>query len=130
MLRNTGIGPLRIRSFRMTYEGQAIGNATDLITRCCKEDSAAISRMPIITSYIGGRVVPAGEGFDFISVRFDSAFAPAFRDLQRALSKVEVRYCYCSVLDDCWIRESEHADADPLPVASCSEEHRARQFTL
>src|SRR3954465_1312868 len=32
MLRNTGIGPLRIRSFRVTYEGQAISNGTDLIT--------------------------------------------------------------------------------------------------
>jgi hypothetical protein len=129
-LRNTGIGPLRIRSFRATYDGRAISNGTDLITRCCERDSAAIRQMAIVTSYIGGRVVPANEGFDFIAVRFDSTYAPAFRDLQRALAKIEVRYCYCSVLDDCWIRESTHADDDPVPVKSCDEERRARQSTI
>src|SRR3954468_18419112 len=55
-LRNTGIGPLRIRSFRVTYKGKALGGSTDLIDQCCVRDTAALRRMAIITSFVGGRV--------------------------------------------------------------------------
>jgi len=129
-LRNTGIGPLRIRSFRATYDGKPVGDFSDVIEHCCLRDTATLRHMPIVSSYIGGRVVPAGEGFDFISVHYDTAFAQAYHHLEGGMRKLEARYCYCSVLDDCWVRESEHADADPTPVPNCDAEHRAKQFQI
>jgi hypothetical protein len=129
-LRNTGIGPLRVRSFRVTLDSQPIGSLRDLRRHCCDSDTAALRRLTIVTSYIGGRVLPAGEGFDAITVRYDSTVAEPFRRLQKGLTGVHVRFCYCSVLDDCWVRESRSFEADPTPVPSCAEEMRGRQFVL
>jgi hypothetical protein len=129
-LRNTGVGPLRIRSFRATYDGQPVTSGTELIEHCCARDTGVIRSMRIVSGYIGGRVLPAGEGFNFIEVRYDSATAGAYADLRTGLRKLRARYCYCSVLDDCWVRESHVQDADPVPVASCDRERREKQFTL
>jgi hypothetical protein len=129
-LRNTGIGPLRIRSFRVTYDGKLLGGGSELIEQCCLRDTAALRHMGIVTSYIGGRVVPAGEGFDFISVRYDTGYVQAYQDLERGLRTIHARYCYCSVLNDCWVRETQHEEADPTPVSDCNAEHRAKQFQI
>lgn len=129
-LRNVGVGPLRIRSFRVALASQPIGGFRDLVDRCCRSDSVALRRLTIVSSYVGGRVVPAGEGFDAITVPYDSAAAEPFRRLQRALLRLDVRYCYCSVLGDCWVRESGTFGADPTPVSSCAEETKEKQFQL
>ena len=129
-LRNAGIGPLRIRSFRVTRDQQAIGGFGDLVKGCCRSDTAAIRRMTIVTSYVGGRVLPAGEGVEAIAVAFDTTSAAPFRRLQRAMLDVDVRLCYCSVLGDCWVRESSSFSADPTAVASCADEMKERQFEL
>ena len=32
-----------------------------------------------------------------------------------------IRYCYCSIFDECWLVDSEYDTQDPQAVASCPD---------
>jgi hypothetical protein len=70
-----------------------------------------------VTSATRGRVLKAGDEIVFMMLSKEQDHDVLREQFNRERFEVQVRACYCSVLDDCWTFDSTRAD--PEPVASC-----------
>ena len=135
-LDNRGVGPARIESFRVKYRGRPVRNSDELGAACCGTDTATGApqpRLAVVRGYVVGRVAGAGEHIRWLTVRFDTTGAPAVRRttraayeaISRASADVQVRVCYCSVLDECWVSTGP---GRPAAVRSCAAEAAGAQY--
>ena len=123
---NAGVGPLRIRSFRVSYRGRPMSGPGALFRACCAGGDT-LHAPAWVESYTYGRVLRPGEQVDYLTVERDPRVRPdAYDAFERARDQIAVRACYCSVLDDCWVKGEE--DPEPVPVKSCAEEQQAPQY--
>lgn len=113
-MTNAGVGPARIRSFRLRAEGQAV-TSWGAVLAAIDADDANVQR-----DFVSSRVIRADE-----TVRL---FGTDDADVARRLFKVVthpqsvVSYCYCSIFDDCWlVADSSERTGLPEPVAACPD---------
>lgn len=112
-LQNGGIGPARVKTVLVEYEGIIRSDARKLLDACCGSKGK-----PILT-ITGGpeRVLAANESVTFLRID-EAGFDPEiWGNFNRERFKVRVLSCYCSVLGDCWQADSEQSD--PEPVEQC-----------
>jgi hypothetical protein len=117
-LQNTGIGPARLRSVELSFGARAVPNLRALLAICCTEEPAGALPQ---TSYWHsgdqrGAMIQAGK---FLNL-FAWAEAPAdprWPRLNAARLKIGLRVCYCSVFDECYLRDNEQRE--PRRVAAC-----------
>jgi len=109
---NTGVGPAKVRSLRMTLDGEPVPDWPGLLTRL---DQPADS--PYGRDFISQRVLAPGES---VTV-FQTQHPPLVRALQAAIRRPDtvLSMCYCSIFDECWQAESGPVPEDPRPVAAC-----------
>jgi hypothetical protein len=121
-LENTGIGPARLRSIELSFAGQPVRNLRELLAACCTQEPA--SSLPR-TSYWSvwddrGAMLPAGKSLElFAWPESDAAADPRFPRLEALRGRVGVRVCYCSVFNECYLRD--RAQREPRPVKVCAE---------
>ncbi|MEM8547547.1 MAG: hypothetical protein AAGF46_05200 [Pseudomonadota bacterium] len=110
---NKGIGPARLRSVIVKYQGEPIQGIDQLILDILgPEDAFSYDRYR--SSVSATAVISAGEVLNLFSVDWD----PVTRRLSQALApSLEIEICYCSVYDDCWIAKRGANEA--LPVEQC-----------
>ena len=120
---NSGIGPARIVAVQITVDGKAQRSWTQTLESLIGPLDASFG-----SSTLGGRVVRAGETIYPMTLIGE----PAQR-LEDALSgsadrsrRIGMRICYCSVFDQCWLKEDqaareEAARDEPEPVAKCPD---------
>ncbi len=130
-LHNSGVGPLRVRSFRLSFDGRPMADARELLAACCAHTDAQRNITGMIEGYVNGRVIGAGTEATYIRFPHDStrhAQDTVYERFDRVLhtDDLAVRVCYCSVLDECWVRRPDAEE--PQPVASCTEERKAPQY--
>jgi len=119
---NGGVGPAKIRSFELSYDGHPVASGLDLLRRCCglgSTPAAVKSQLPngIRYSIADETVLRPAEYNPVLRVE-RSATAPDVPDrLGVVLAKVSFRVCYCSVLDQCWL--SNLKNTRPEPVREC-----------
>ncbi|GAM99520.1 hypothetical protein U91I_03174 [alpha proteobacterium U9-1i] len=130
---NVGTGPARIHSFDVIIDGRPISRERNMtygiIEACCSEEfEAAVARSG------GDRL--AAVGYDLTSpasqifLASNEEVAPmrwtrseinhelwTAVDMARQTGRIQMRACYCSVFDECWIAETNVFP--PTPVASC-----------
>ena len=117
-LLNRGIGPARMRWAELRYDGVPVRDVDDLLSRCCGTPPQGTGdRFPLITSGIQNRVIGAGEWVSMLRMPRTDAVSRVWEALDRERPKIRLRGCYCSVLDDCWLYDSDRTD--PQPVAQC-----------
>jgi hypothetical protein len=101
VLTNEGIGPARIETFELWWRGKTMSSPAQLLTACCTPDP--------IHEFIGvglasPRILRAGEHVDFLSV-----YPAKGRDVQEKFNNerdyITTRVCYCSVFDECFIKD-------------------------
>lgn len=112
-LHNAGVGPARIKSVQVLHDGKPMPDAATLLRACC---GATGERVPTVTSH-PERVLVPGEEMTFLRYDEKTADPAVWAALNRERFAVQLRACYCSVLDDCWMLDSTLDD--PQPVASC-----------
>jgi hypothetical protein len=112
---NSGVGPARIKTFEVVYDGKPQPDAMALLKTCC---GGAGKQLTTVTSSTEG-VLKAGEASHFL--RFPTKDNPpeVWQQFNKERFKVSVRACYCSVLGDCWTIDSAKVDADPASVEVC-----------
>lgn len=103
-VRNTGVGPARIRAANVSHQGTVLTDWAELM-RTLQVDVGSITRSH---SLIGGRVLGVdseSETIFAVDVRADSSDPSPTRRLAEPLldGSVDVTLCYCSVYDECWI---------------------------
>lgn len=113
---NTGVGPAKIESFEILYEGRPLKNGRSLLNACCQREGEEKPRF--MNSTVTDRVLPAKENIVFFISKPEQLSADQLDRLSKALPKLTARICYCSVLHECWTRDS--SASRPQEVKSCS----------
>jgi hypothetical protein len=119
-LENTGIGPARLRAVELSFAGRPVANLHALLDVCCtQEPQAALPK----TNYwfsgdVRGVMVKAGSDVSLFAWA-QAAEDPRWPRLEQAVvhGRIGVRVCYCSVFDDCYLRDIGHRE--PERVKAC-----------
>ena len=113
---NKGIGPARIRTAELTFDGEPVESLDELIVRTLGEEDAF--------SY---ELYRANDPARSVMSADESAqlFAVPWEDRTRRLTqiwhdRISVTLCYCSVYDECW--QSTLNGGEPEPVENCPSE--------
>jgi len=108
-LTNEGIGPARIETFELWWDGKPISWRGALLQACCvttpvetEEAKAASASIDIAAP----RILRAGEHVDFFALARDPENTDVWKKLDIGRSKITTRVCYCSVFDQCWVQVS------------------------
>lgn len=113
MVTNEGIGPARVRSFRVLVDGRPVkswGAAVRALT--ARPDSA------IVYSSLGrGSVLPPGATRTVLRL---PPGEPARLFWTAAQTRLETVVCYCSVYDECWSADTRRDE--PAPVRACAND--------
>ena len=116
-LLNRGTGPARVRWLEMYYRDAPLADWRELLQRCCASSPAQVEEVYGISSGVQNRVLGADEWVRMLQIQPEDAPDAVWKALDQERQNVRMRACYCSVLDDCWIFDSERED--PEPVARC-----------
>jgi hypothetical protein len=117
---NSGVGPAKIESTEVTYDGTPLRDGGDLLHRCCVTKGV---RVQYLAATVPDRVLPPKEPLVLFSakpetMKFHEAATPdEIARLSAARTKIQARICYCSALDRCWMRDTTRRRAEE--IASC-----------
>src|SRR5262252_8527344 len=107
-VENAGVGPARIQTFEVWWQGQPVSTAPELLQRCCMADSKApigpseARSLDLFIGQIASRVMRAGDAEAFLTLALKDANADIWHRLDIARLQLKMRACYCSVFDECW----------------------------
>jgi hypothetical protein len=116
---NSGVGPAKVQSIEVFYDGVAQPGPTALV-RAMAGISDPNRRVDKITSDIIGTVLPARERVTLIEVLPNQLTTEEYHSLRDASTKLRSRVCYCSVFDECSVSygdtgKVEAVKACPVP---------------
>ncbi len=114
-IRNTGVGPAKIRWVEMAYRGRPVRSMSELLSACCGYKAG--DHLDYGYSVVTNTVVRAGEDIAMVSLRQSPANRELFPRLAAGVADVSVRTCYCSVFDECAI--SDGVTLDTRAVKAC-----------
>jgi len=115
---NSGVGPAKIESAELVWEGVAYGRDQDFLKACCGFDPASATAFD--SDRVPDEVLRAGERIRFLE--FTQSASPAvFAALQRAMVSrdLQLHVCYCSIFDECWKSDLTTLSLKPMPVQAC-----------
>lgn len=121
---NSGVGPAKIETFEVFWEGKAYGDSQSLLAACCDYNAMVVagesgaSAVGPTVGTMSNVVVRAGETRTFFELPREGMDGAVWQRVDRArLSEIKYRACYCSVFDECWI--SDLTTLHPQEVKSC-----------
>ena len=129
-VRNAGVGPAKVKSFAILYDGKAVSGWTALVKACCLPDGTptdrpldfpALTDGKMISSKLLQRVLRASDSQILLHLPKTEGNAALWKKLDDARFRIELRACYCSVFDECWttdLRSTEQHAVDACPVES------------
>lgn len=120
VLSNQGIGPARIQTFELWWDGQQMSSPKALINACCLTNPAERAQSKTTIMGVGlaaPSILRAGDHSDFFTVQGNPHNSNLFSKFNVERDNITVRVCYCSVFDECWRGDGISTRADP--VASC-----------
>lgn len=115
---NNGVGPAKVESLKLFYDGKPARDVFDLAGRVARADGET-GRVAVIGSGIGG-VIPARQTVPILTVQAPTSPDALVAAFGRARAKIDVRLCYCSIFEDCWTTTSN--DPAPRQVRSCNRD--------
>jgi len=104
---NGGVGPAKLKSLELFYDGAPLSSGRDLLRRCCGLGATAQAirqQLPKAFSWslVDDSVLRPGEEVAVVEVH-RLPEAPEIPDrLAASMLKIRFRACYCSVFDECW----------------------------
>jgi len=119
---NGGVGPAKIASLEMDFDGHPIGSPRELLSRCCalpSSEDETFKLLPsgsVVMSVVDQTVLRPGETTNVLVIS-RSAAPGLVAKFDAALLKISFRACYCSVLDQCWT--SNLMTIDTHPIKTC-----------
>jgi hypothetical protein len=129
-VHNAGVGPAKLETFEVFWNGKPMRSNEDLLRQCCGYDPALMksnldtaammhgsieariaaakkaSQSAVKTNYAGTGVtglLEAHETSSFLILPLTPKTAPVWQKLNGARMQLQFRACYCSVFDECWI---------------------------
>jgi hypothetical protein len=117
-LDNTGIGPARLRSIELSFGGRPAATLRALLSQCCtREPAAALPNTDYWSSGdMHGAMIQAGKSLNLFAWP-EAPGDPRWARLEALRDRIGIRVCYCSVFDECYLRDSAHRE--PKRIESC-----------
>ena len=110
-VRNSGVGPAKVESFAVLWDGKPVKGWASLVHACCVPDGTPaetsldlpkLTDNRMLSSKLIQRVLRASDSVVLMHLPKTDANAALWKKLDEARFKVEFRICYCSVFDECW----------------------------
>jgi hypothetical protein len=95
---NSGVGPARIESIKLTLDGKPMKNWRDVLRALGFSGEMRVS----MTSLAGEVIPPSLNRETTIAAIRVNQIAPALV-FKSSIERFKMDICYCSVYDDCWI---------------------------
>ncbi|HEY0595045.1 hypothetical protein [Sphingopyxis sp.] len=114
-LTNNGVGPAILGPIEIRYKGKVIANPAELFVACCGDRRG--KSLSYSTSPSTGVAIRPGETQNLINLPRTPANEAVWQAFNKERWKLEVRSCYCSIFNDCWIIEG--MQGLPKPVKTC-----------
>jgi hypothetical protein len=116
-VENVGVGPARVHSISLRYNDKPIRNVNELWTACCSDLLATKGNPTWRISTLHNQVLAPNRPKSFLLLTSAPSNAPYWERLNVEQRKIQVKVCYCSVLDECWMLDSSKDER--APIASC-----------
>ena len=115
---NKGVGPAKVEDLEVFYQGVPQAGPQALVNAILKGGGKQIHGY--IKSYVQGVVLSAKEEVNFLDFNVSSYSPEQYSALNQAMSTLEFRACFCSVLDQCAVFDSRKDDGrHPETVKAC-----------
>jgi hypothetical protein len=114
-IENAGVGPAKVRWFALYYRDKPYTNVRALLKACC----GLHGRTWTLTSSVQSGVLEAHQPLPFITFPAEKNDAKLYKAFDKERQHIDVRACYCSVLDECWLLDTR--ETEPKPVNDCSK---------
>jgi len=120
---NGGVGPAKIKTFELFYDGAPMASGLDLLRHCCGlGPSEADIRRQLPHGYqfsiVDDTVLRPGEDNVVFGVHPAPEEPEIPAQLIAHLNRVSFRACYCSVLDECWISNLQSTRVTPVNICA------------
>jgi hypothetical protein len=115
-IKNTGVGPARIDNFELFYNDKPIANAAELMNACCTTKPSYSQ-----TSLVMNDVLPARDEINFFTLPADQNKPEVWETLNKERFHIRIRACYCSVFEECWVKDSRLSRPTPVPQCTPSQ---------
>lgn len=113
IVSNDGIGPAKLESFELFWQGHAQRSPWQLLQTCCAQGQTAPGQIGSLeslhrdagldTSSDSGIVMRAGASLPILTYTRNATNAALWDALLHNYSRnISVRYCFCSAFDECW----------------------------
>ncbi len=131
VMENSGSGAAIVHNTKLVYNGVAYSSINEFLKACCNSeyesyrknfdkpsaDGYLVEDGGFISSPINGVVVPSQSERKFFQFFKHSISDELWNKVNNERWKLETEYCYCTLLDDCFISKG---NAIAEPVAACS----------
>lgn len=121
-VENAGVGPAVVHSMNLRYKDQPVRNVIDLFNLCCNELLQSAGRPNWSTSTLHDTALVAGRSQSFLTLTSVPENGVFWKRLNVERQNVHVKICYCSVLEQCWMLDSDKVSQQPLPSCPASQE--------
>jgi hypothetical protein len=119
-IANKGVGPARIETLEVTYNGTPINKPRALLDSMLGRVTAP-SHPHIILSSVVRNVLAAKEHITFFDVKPEDLSAEDYAAIDVGLQKLEFLACYCSVFDECWMTDSRKRQPEKVKQCPASQ---------
>lgn len=117
-LENSGIGPARLRTVALSFADRPAASLHALLALCCTQEPAV--SLPQMSFWSSGdergAMIQAGRSLTLFAWA-QAPGDPRWARLNGLRGKVGLKVCYCSVFDECYVRES--SQREPARVKAC-----------
>lgn len=120
-MTNSGVGPARIESVRVTLERRTAVSWSEALSRLAENRSPRFGQNAVV-----GRVLRPGETVDLMTTTDPEIVHRLHAIVVDDAGSIE--YCYCSIFDECWLANISRQITRPESVRSCPD-FRAESFT-
>jgi len=111
VVSNDGVGPARIKSFRVVVDGRPVQTWNAAVRSLTGEGEPAL----VYSSLGRGTVLVPGASRTVLTL---PPGPRAERFWLGAQTRLRTQVCYCSVYDECWLADSE--EREPMPQRACT----------
>jgi hypothetical protein len=119
-VENAGVGPARIQTFEMWWQGQPVASADELLIRCCMVQPHTQLEAPdaralhLSVGLVAPIVLRAGDAQNIFSLERTETNSDVWDRLDLARLHLKLRACYCSVFDECWVSDLVETSAEEV----------------
>lgn len=116
-LANKGVGPAKIETIEVFYRGVAQPDPVHLLGAMLNTNDRAKTPRAFLSDVLGS-VLSARDEANLFDISRESMTDEQYQRLSAETANLEFRICYCSVFDECSLRDSRSSRM-PEPVKAC-----------